>query len=85
MTAKPLRASTTSIRGVFVDNSMRLVYDCFLVNIRFTHIPADTFDDVFHGRLLVRRFHPPVNHLSCKAQFSGKFRQVIPCIEISGA
>ena len=29
ITAKPLRASTTSIRGVFVDNSMGLIYDCF--------------------------------------------------------
>ena len=35
MTAKPLRASTTSIRGVFVDNSMRLVYDCFFSEYSF--------------------------------------------------
>lgn len=24
----------------FVDNSMGLIYDCFLVNIRFTHLLA---------------------------------------------
>ena len=40
ITANPLRASTTSIRGVFVDNSMGLIYDCFLVSIRFTHLLA---------------------------------------------
>jgi len=40
ITANPLRASTTSIRGVFVDNSMGLIYDYFLVSIRFTHLLA---------------------------------------------
>lgn len=35
MTAKPLRASTTSIRDVFVDNSMGLIYDCFFSEYSF--------------------------------------------------
>ena len=32
----------------------------------------------------MRAFQPPVDHLSCEAQLSGKFRQVVPCVEVSG-
>ena len=35
ITAKPLRASPTSLRGVFVDYSMGVLYDCFFSEYSF--------------------------------------------------